>query len=111
MAYFDDPELVNISCKEWIKRYKKNKTFYHLSTGENTYQHSKLRVGYVSCDFRMHAVSFLSMQMYELHDREQFEVYGFDYSTDDSSDVRKRIISGMDHFFPIHHSMTRNLQS
>ena len=102
MAYFDDPELVNISCKEWIKRYKKNKTFYHLSTGENTYQHSKLRVGYVSCDFRMHAVSFLSMQMYELHDREQFEVYGFDYSTDDSSDVRQRIISGMDHFFPIH---------
>ena len=108
MAYFDDPELLNISCQEWIKRYRQGKNFYHLCNDKTVYEHSKIRIGYVSCDFRMHAVSFLSMQLYELHDRKQFEVYGFDYSADDGSEVRQRIINGMDHLFSIHQLTDEN---
>lgn len=108
MAYFDDPGLLNTSCQEWIKRYRQGKNFYHLCNDKTVYQHSKIRIGYVSCDFRMHAVSFLSMQLYELHDRKQFEIYGFDYSVDDDSEVRKRIINGMDHFFSIHQFTDEN---
>jgi hypothetical protein len=50
----------------------------------------------------MHAVSFLSARIYELHDRDQFEVFGFDYSIDEQSVWRKRILDGMDQVFPIH---------
>lgn len=102
MAYFDDVELLSLACNEWVKRYKKNKSFYHLVEKNKKYQHKKIKVGYVSCDFRMHAVSFLSARIYELHDREQFEVFGFDYSIDEQSVWRKRILDGMDHVFPIH---------
>ena len=102
MAYFDDVELLSIACNEWVKRHKKNKDFYHLVERNKKYGHKKIRIGYVSCDFRMHAVSFLAAQLYELHNREKFEVFGFDYSIDEQGPWRKRILDGMDHVLPIH---------
>lgn len=38
----------------------------------------KLRVGYVSPDFRNHAVGRLISQLFETHNREQFEIFGYD---------------------------------
>jgi predicted O-linked N-acetylglucosamine transferase (SPINDLY family) len=40
--------------------------------------------------------------LFELHDREQFEVYGFDWSREDGSPLRQRVIQAMDHFIRIH---------
>lgn len=37
----------------------------------------KIRIGYFSPDFRNHAVSFLIAELFELHDRNRFEVYAF----------------------------------
>lgn len=42
---------------------------YHQS------KHDKIRIGYVSSDFRTHPTGLLSRQMYGLHDKEHFEVY------------------------------------
>ena len=102
MAYFDDLELLNFSCTQWMDRYKSNKHFYHLVEPTKKYSHKRLKIGYVSCDFRMHAVTFLAAQIYELHNRAQFEVFGFDFSVDDNSPWRKKIIDGMDQCHPIH---------
>lgn len=66
-----------------------------LTAGVN-YRHERLRIGYLSSDFRMHAVGLLTAQLYELHDRSRFEVYGFCWSNDDHSPLRARIIKGMD---------------
>jgi predicted O-linked N-acetylglucosamine transferase (SPINDLY family) len=66
------------------------------------YQHEKIRVAYLSSDFRLHAVALLTVELFELHDREKFEVYGFCWSAEDDSDLRKRVIAGMDHFVRIH---------
>jgi predicted O-linked N-acetylglucosamine transferase (SPINDLY family) len=37
----------------------------------------KLRIGYVSSDLREHAVGFGMTDVFEMHDREQFEVYAY----------------------------------
>jgi len=37
----------------------------------------KIRVGYFSADFKNHPVAYLISELFELHDRSQFEIYGF----------------------------------
>ena len=37
----------------------------------------KIRVGYFSADFKNHPVAYLISELIELHDRSQFEIYGF----------------------------------
>jgi len=62
------------------------------------YQHKKIRIGYCSSDFSLHPVSMLTVEMFELHDRERFEVYGYCWSPEDGSALRSRVIAAMDHF-------------
>jgi predicted O-linked N-acetylglucosamine transferase (SPINDLY family) len=55
----------------------------------------KIRVGYVCGEFRQQATSVLMTQIYELHDRDRFEIYAFDNGWDDGSPMRKRIDTAM----------------
>ncbi len=41
-----------------------------------TWRHDKLRVAYLSPDFRSHATAFLTAELFELHDRSRFEIIG-----------------------------------
>lgn len=68
----------------------------------SAYGHRKLRVAYCSSDFCLHPVAMLTAELFELHDRERFEIFGFDWSRDDGSALRQRVIDGMDHFERIH---------
>jgi predicted O-linked N-acetylglucosamine transferase (SPINDLY family) len=42
------------------------------------------------------------VELFELHDREKFEVYGYCWSPEDGSPMRQRVINAMDHFTKIH---------
>lgn len=66
------------------------------------YNHQKLRIGYCSSDLCMHPVAMLTVELFELHDRENFEVCAFDWSREDGSALRQRVINGVDHFERIH---------
>ena len=60
---------------------------------------SKIRVGYLSFDFRDHPVSYLTAELYGLHDREKFETYVYSYGpADNGGGYRERIIAGCDVF-------------
>jgi predicted O-linked N-acetylglucosamine transferase (SPINDLY family) len=63
----------------------------------------RIRIGYLSGDFCMHAVGMLIVELLELHDREKFEVYGFCWSKEDGSNLRRRIVKAFDHHIPIGH--------
>ena len=65
------------------------------------YRHKRLRIGYVSSDFCLHPVSLLTVEVFEKHDRERFEIFGFCHSPDDGSELRKRVIAAFDHFHSI----------
>jgi protein O-GlcNAc transferase len=39
--------------------------------------HSKIRIGYFSGDFRTHAVSILTAEMFEMHDKNCFGIFAF----------------------------------
>jgi predicted O-linked N-acetylglucosamine transferase (SPINDLY family) len=56
----------------------------------------KLRIGYLSYDFRDHATSLLAMGLLRHHDRDRFEIYGYCTSFDDGSAMRRDILSRFD---------------
>lgn len=58
----------------------------------------KIRIGYMSADFRLHPLAFLVTEMIELHDRSRFEIYGFSYGANDKSPARKRLEKAFDSF-------------
>ncbi|UUY09024.1 acetylglucosamine transferase [Pseudomonas sp. J452] len=65
------------------------------------YEHERLRIAFLSSDFCLHAVSLLTVELFELLDRQRFEVYGFCWSREDGSALRARVKAAMDHFIPI----------
>jgi predicted O-linked N-acetylglucosamine transferase (SPINDLY family) len=58
-----------------------------LSSGVNT----RIRVGYLSGEFRQQATSLLLVGVLEHHDAEQFDIYAIDNGWDDLSETRRRI--------------------
>ncbi|MCB4809711.1 tetratricopeptide repeat protein [Methylovorus menthalis] len=61
----------------------------------------KIRVAYVSADFRQHPVSQLLIEVLERHDRSQFEVIGISLGPNDGSPIRQRVINACDQFFDV----------
>ena len=61
-------------------------------------QRSRLRVGYLSWGFHRHATAYLTAQLFELHDRDRFEVFAYAYGPDDKSAIRARLRSACEHF-------------
>jgi predicted O-linked N-acetylglucosamine transferase (SPINDLY family) len=95
----DDPAAQLKTARRYVDK-KVLKDVSYLSS-KQSYGHERLRIGYLSSDFCSHAVSILTAELYGLHDRSKFEVYGFCWSNDDASPLRARVISGMDHHIKI----------
>lgn len=56
----------------------------------------KIRIGYLSGDLHMHAVGLLTPELFELHDREKFEVWAFCWTPESQLPQRQRIVKAMD---------------
>lgn len=64
-------------------------------------RHDRLRIGYVSQDFRNQAMGHLTRTMFGLHDRSEFDIYGYSVRKNDNSIYRKTIEAGCEHFADI----------
>lgn len=60
--------------------------------------HGRLRIGYVSGDFRNHATAHLARKLFRTHDRSRFEIVGFSLRPDDGSEYRRDSAAGCDRF-------------
>ena len=61
----------------------------------------KLRVAYLSADFREHAVGQLMVRVFEAHDRKRFETYAFSSAPNDASELQRRLVRSFDYFIDI----------
>jgi protein O-GlcNAc transferase len=90
-------EQEQLDCaKAWVAR-KYPGADTPIWRGE-TYRHDRIRVAYVSSDFREHAVSYLAAGMFECHDKSRFEVTAVSIGVNDGSDMRRRLESSFEHF-------------
>lgn len=97
LALTDDVKVQGATASFWLAR-KTSPVAERLSPPEGYKSHERIRIGYVSSDFCRHALSYLIAELFERHDRDRFEVFGYCTSRDDGSDVRARVIAAFDHF-------------
>ena len=96
MGLIDDPALQRIATEVRINSaYSQN---YTLPQINDYLRHSKIRIGYFSADFREHPVGFLTAELYELHDRDHFEIHAFSYGLETNGVINLRIKAGVDYF-------------
>lgn len=101
LSYSDDPALQLLVAQRFVNekvvKYS-GPAFHRLSSQARS---GKIRIGYLSGDLRMHAVGFLTPEIFELHDRSRFEVFAFCWSREDGSAQRARITGAMDRVIPL----------
>jgi len=74
----------------------------HLGPNSSHTPGDRIRIGYFSPDFREHPVSYLMAEMFELHDREKFEIVAFSFRDQQPEDaMRHRLRSAFDSFLDV----------
>jgi protein O-GlcNAc transferase len=64
--------------------------------------HPRLRIAYLSPDFRDHPVAYQMAELLERHDRDRFEIYGFCvHPSLSSSPIRQRLEKSFDRFIAV----------
>ena len=97
LALIDDPQLQRKNAE--ICANDLPLISNHLPLINHYPKHERIRIGYFSADFRDHPVSSLIVELFELHDRNQFEIYAFSYGLDTKDEMNLRIKAGVDHFY------------
>ena len=99
LSLLDDPQL-HLKAAQIYGEYKfpeKNS----LGTINQRPTKDKIRVAYFSADFHNHATSYLMAEIFENHDRQKFEVYGFSFGPNSHDAMRIRLLKGFDHFIDV----------
>ena len=64
-------------------------------------QGQKIRVGYFSADFHNHATGYLMAELFELHNKNQFELIGLSFGPMANDEMRQRLEKSFDHFIEV----------
>jgi protein O-GlcNAc transferase len=61
----------------------------------------RIKVAYLSSSFNRHPTGWQIAELFERHDRKQFEVLGISYGPDDGSEIRARLVKAFDQFHDV----------
>ena len=92
----------NYVTQNYTKLYNLRESLNFSYTKSRT-QNKKIRLGYLSADFRLHPLAFLITDLIENHDKTQFETFAYSYGVNDKSPARKRLEQAFTHFHDIRH--------
>ncbi len=88
----DDP-------KEELSRAKKYGKQFGFSDFKYSYNNSKIKIAYFTPDFFEHAGMMNMEGIFKYHNKEKFEIYGFDYGYSNNDNTHHRIKKYFDKFF------------
>jgi protein O-GlcNAc transferase len=95
---FDSVPQQQLACAQnWMRAQgitSSQRNFGDLST-------DRLRLAYLSADFHPHPVSYLTAELFEIHDRKRFEVVGIAFTPDDHSAMRGRLGRAFDRLIDV----------
>jgi predicted O-linked N-acetylglucosamine transferase (SPINDLY family) len=99
LSFYESPQLQKTSAEIFVKNE------YDVQTNQNYKFHNqtkkKIRIAYYSADFRNHPMSYLLANLYELHDKNKFEIIGISFGPDKDDEMRKRVSSAFDEFYDV----------
>jgi protein O-GlcNAc transferase len=99
LSLLDDPALQRKASETFAKFYYPKS--HALPKLELYSRHKKIRIGYFSADFKVHPVATLTAELYEMHDRNNFEIHAFSFGPDTNDELNLRIKAGVDHFHDV----------
>ena len=73
------------------------------------YAHDRIRVAYLSADFREHATAYLTAGLFEQHDKSRFETTAISFGPDDNSPMRHRLESAFERFIDVSNKSDRGI--
>jgi protein O-GlcNAc transferase len=83
------------------KRYVSDMPRFRPIWHGQAYSHDRIRVAYVSSDLRDHAVGYLTVGLFEHHDKSRFEVTGISFGEEQDSDFCRRIEASFEQFINV----------
>ena len=99
LGLIDDPELQRKASEIYAhEEFPKTDSLPNIGLYP---KHNKIRIGYFSADFKLHPVATLTAELYERHDRSQFEIHAFSFGPDTKDEMNLRIKAGVDHFHDV----------
>ena len=96
VGYHDDPALQRQAAENYMKERMPQPP--RPLPGRAISSGGRIRIAYLSADFRTHPVASLIAGLFEHHDRSRFEVSAISLGPDDSSAMRARMTAGFEHF-------------
>ncbi|HEY4081995.1 MAG TPA: tetratricopeptide repeat protein [Burkholderiaceae bacterium] len=97
----DDPALQQQAARLWTQA--SCPPLRAATTAAHEPVSDKIRIAYVSRDFKSHPVSFLIAEVIELHDRERFEVIAVNYGAASDDPMQVRLRAAFDGFLDVEH--------
>lgn len=96
LGYFEEPALLQRAARIGCPAPKNG-------TGSRFFisKRPKIRIAYLSNEFREHATAYLTAGLFESHDRSRFEVFAVSYGPDDHSAMRRRLTGAFDCYFDV----------
>nr|WP_315491648.1 tetratricopeptide repeat protein [uncultured Rhodoferax sp.] len=99
IGLIDSPALQKTAAETCVQRlYPPNDALGDISSRAI---HGKIRIGYFSADFHDHATMYLMAELFELHDRNAFELYAFSFGSETRGEMRNRIVPCFDQFIEV----------
>ena len=95
------PQQQLACAKSWVRRNEFTEVKRMWNKGE--FDTDKLRIAYLSADFHPSPVSYLTAQLYEVHDRTRFDIIGISFGPDNRSEMRLRLQKAFDRFVDVAH--------
>ncbi len=95
-----DPQEQLDAAREYVR--KKLRLDVPRLAPTQPYGHARIRIGVCSGDLCLHPVAMLTVEMLELIDRNRFELHLFDWSREDGSALRKRVLAAADTVHPLY---------
>jgi len=97
LAFTDEPALQLHCAREYFHRkLKEVPSVKHRGGSFLRNGQGCSKIGYVSGDFCNHAVGLLMPSVLESHDRKRVELYLYDFSPEDGTTLRARILTAFD---------------
>ena len=99
LQYLDDPESLRRSSAQYLKDLLPPAAFTMQRPALAA--HDKIRIAYISSDFHEHATAYLTVDLFERHDRSQFEIYAISFGPQDHSAMQTRLRRAFDQFHDV----------
>lgn len=99
LAFCDDPE----AQLQAARNYTRQKEYEDAApaTIKASKKNERIRIAYVSADFREHPVAHQIAELIETHDRSRFECVGVSIGRDDQSEIGERLRGSFDRYLDV----------